>query len=195
MTPSRFLLQVVGPAVLAATGFEVLRRIAPAARREPAHVADGKLVLRRTKFETRIAIGCGSFLVTVALAGFVWSLPYWQIGTFFVVVITLLVALGLVELRRWVATDDSGLVLHSPWVGERSMLWTQVQAVSFGNLFGLHFRFTSVMTKPIRVECSYAGITQLEDLMKRHLSPVVVGSALGEYQKAVPPPSNHWSGP
>ena len=35
----------------------------------------------------------------------------------------------------------------------------------------------------------------LEDLMKRHLSPVVVGSALGEYQKAVPPPSNHWSGP
>jgi hypothetical protein len=196
MTPSRFLLQVVTPLVLGTIGFEITRRIAPAARREPSAVVSGQVALRRTIFETRIVVIGASLLVAISVGGFIWALPYWQFGMFGVVVVALIILPAFVELRRWVAADDSGLYLHSPWVGERSMLWSQVQAVSFGDLFGPHLRFTSAMTKPIRVECSYAGITELETIMNRQLSPGALGSALDDYHAAVLPPSNNrWRGP
>jgi hypothetical protein len=196
MTPSRLLFQVAVPLVLGGIWFEVMRRVARAARRQPSTEIAGRLVLRRTSFETRTGVISASVLFAMAVGGFIWALPYWQFGMFAVVVVALIVIPGLLDLRRWVAADDSGLYLHSPWVGSRSMLWTQVQAVTFGNFCGPHLRFTSTAAKPIRVEGFYAGITELEALVSRQLSPAVLGSALDDYHTAMPPPSNNrWRGP
>lgn len=171
---------LVGLAVSAVTPL-LMRWLMREARNQSGEQTTSGLIMAPSVPEKRGMVIIATLFVVVAVGMFVWSLPFWKIGAMFAVFLALIVVPCLIELRRRVLVSREGIVLHSPWLGERCTRWEQIECVSFGQLGGYHLRFVSSSCRPIRVPCTFSGMAELENLVRQHIAPSKVGAALDQY--------------